>query len=192
MHPAPPGRGGPGTRGAGATWAAHECRTGAPPAPPGRAWHPWHPALVLLLLVAGCAASGGGKAPPGRFGRLSDKDADDLFLKGAVGLLIHEALTEGNPEALRRFFPPDVRSSVDCAAFYRRVMGAAPGVYQPRFWDTKLLEIRYLEGRQQAQTRLTVECTDVRRGAGGGGKFIPLELDWVRQGGGWFLAPSAR
>jgi hypothetical protein len=70
-------------------------------------------------------------------------------------------------------------------------MGAAPGVYQPRFWDLKLLEIRYLEGRQQARTRLTVECTDVRRGTGGGGKFIPLELDWVKQGGGWFLAPFA-
>ena len=144
-------------------------------------------ALVFLLLVAGCVASGGGKG----YGPLSDKDADDLFLKGAVGLLIHEALTEGNPEALRQFFPPDVRSSADCAAFYRRVMGAAPGVYQPRFWDTKLLEVRYLEGRREAQTRLTVECTDVRPGTGGGGKFIRLELDWVRQGRGWFLAPPA-
>jgi hypothetical protein len=116
---------------------------------------------------------------------------DDIFLKSAVGQLIREVLTEGNPEALRQFFPADVRSTVDCAGFYRQLMGAAPGTYQPRFWDTKLLEVRYLDGRHGAHTSLTLECTELRRGAAGGGKFLPLELDWVKQGQNWFLVPAA-
>lgn len=140
--------------------------------------------LVLVLLVVGCPAGGGKELGP-----LGDKDADDLFLKSAVGLFIREVLTEGNPEAVRQFFPPDVRSSVDCAAFYRELTGAPPGTYQPRFWDTKLLGIRYLDGGRRAHTSLTVECTDIRRGARGGGKFLALELDWVKQGGGWYLVP---
>ena len=73
-----------------------------------------------------------------------------------------------------------------------RLVGAPPGVYQPRFWDMKLLETRYLEGGRQAHTRLSLECTDLRPGARGGGKFLPLELDWVKQGGNWFLEGPAR
>jgi hypothetical protein len=138
---------------------------------------------LALLLVVGCA--GGEKKEAGPLG---EKDSDDLSLKTAVGLLIHQVLTEGNPEALRQFFPADVRAEVDCAAFYQRVMGAPPGAYQPRFWDMKLLEIRYLQGEGRAQTRLSLECTDVRRGAGGAGKFVSLELDWVKQGAHWLLA----
>jgi len=151
--------------------------------PPAAGWLASAAALALVLLVAGCAGGGEAKeaTPLGGTGR------DDLALRNAVGLFIHEVLTEGNPEALRQFFSPDVRSTVDCAAVYQRVMGAPPGVYQPRFWDMKLLEIRYLEGGRQAHTRLSLECSDLRREARGGGKFVPLELDWVKQGENWFL-----
>jgi len=144
-------------------------------------------ALALVLFVAGC----GGAEVKGA-GPLGGTELDDLSLRNAVGLLVHEVLTEGNPEALRQFFPPDVRGTVDCAAFYQQVVGAPPGVYQPRFWDMKLLETRYLEGGRQAHTRLSLECTDLRPGARGGGKFLPLELDWVKQGGNWFLQGPAR
>jgi hypothetical protein len=152
-------------------------------------------ALAVMLLVAGCSGAGARQPDAGgakQAGPLSDKDVDDLSLKSAVGLVIREVLTEGNPQALRQFFPPDVRSSADCAAFYRQLVGAPPGTYQPRFWDTKLLEVRYLDGRRTAHTSLTVECTELRPGAGGGGKFLSLELDWVKQGHDWFLAPVSR
>jgi len=143
---------------------------------------------VLVLLAVGCQSWGGGKD----LGPLSERDFDDLYLKRAVGTIIHEALTEANPEALRRFFPPSARSGVDCRAFYREVMGGPPGAYQPRFWEMKLLDIQYEEGRQRARTSLTLECADQRPGSGGAGKFIPLKLTWVKQAGDWYLEPTGR
>jgi len=143
-------------------------------------------ALVVLVLVGvGCRSWGRGKD----FEPLSAEEFDNLYLKRALGLLIHEALTEASPEALRRFFPPSVQSQVDCQAFYEQVMGAPPGVYQPRFWDMKLLEIQYTQARTRARTSLTMECADLRPGAGGAGRFVPLALDWVKQTGSWYLEP---
>jgi hypothetical protein len=143
---------------------------------------------ALALLAVGCSSWGRGRD----LGPLSGEDFDDLYLKRAVGTIIHEALSEANPGALRRFFLPSARSGVDCQAFYRKVMGAPPGAYQPRFWEMKLLDVQYEEGRQRARTALTLECADQRPGSGGAGKFVPLELTWVKHAGDWYLeSPGA-
>ena len=141
----------------------------------------------LALLAVGCRSWGGGED----LGPLSGEDFDDLYLKRAVGTIIHEALSEANPGALRRFFLPSARSGVDCQAFHREIMGAPPGAYQPRFWEMKLLDVQYEEGRRRARTALTLECADQRPGSGGAGKFVPLKLTWVKQAGDWYLEPPA-
>jgi len=133
----------------------------------------------------GCSSWSRGKD----FGPLSAEEVEFLCLKRGVELIIHEVLNQAEPEALRRFFPPSARRGVDCRAFYRGIMGAPPGAYQPRFWDMKLLEIQYEEGRQRAQTSLTIECVDQTPGSGGAGRFVPLKLTWVKQAGNWFLEP---
>jgi len=140
---------------------------------------------VVALAGAACRSWGRGKD----FEPLSAEDFDAVYLKNALGMIIHEVLSEDNPEALRRLFPPEARSQVDCQAFYQQMMGAPSGVYQPRFWDMKLLEVDFEDGGQRAQTKLTVECMDARPGSGGAGRFIPLELRWVKQGGKWYLQP---
>ena len=143
--------------------------------------------LVAVVVVAGggCGSWGRGKD----FEPLSAEEFDDLYLKNALGVLIHQVLAEAEPEALRRFFPPDARQAVDYGAFYRQLVGAPPGVYQPRFWDMKLLKIEYSRGRTQARTRLTLEYADLRPRAGGAGRSLPLRLTWTKQAEHWYLKP---
>ena len=140
---------------------------------------------VLVLAGVGCRSSSRDKD----FGPLSADEVEFLYLKRGVELIIHEVLTEGEPEALRRFFPPSARRGADCEAFYRGIMGAPPRVYQPRFWDMKALAVRFEPEGERAHTSLTIECADVRPGSGGAGRFVSLELTWVKQGGNWFLEP---
>jgi len=143
--------------------------------------------VALALLAVGCSSWGRGRD----LGPLSAEDFDDLYLKRAVGMVIHEALSESDPAALERFFPPGDRSQVDCQGFYREIMGARPGVYQPRFWEMKTLDIEYGQARQRARTNLTLECVDLTPGSGGAGRFIPLGLTWLKQAGDWYLEPPA-
>lgn len=143
--------------------------------------------VVVLASAGGCRSWGRGKD----FEPLSAEEFDDLYLKNAVGVLIHQALAEADPEALRPFFPPEVRREVDCEALYRRLVGAPPGLYQPRFWDMKTLRIEYDAGRTQARTHLTLEYADLRPGAAGAGRTLPLNLTWIRQGEHWYLKPPA-
>ena len=140
---------------------------------------------VLVLAGVGCSSSLPGKD----FGPLSAEEVEFLYLKRGVELIIHEVLAQAEPEALRRFFPPSARRAVDCQAFYRQVMGADPGVYQPRFWDMKALQIQLEPEGQRARTSLTIECADLRPGSGGAGRLVSLALTWVKQAGNWFLEP---
>ena len=118
---------------------------------------------VLVMAGVGCRSWSRGKD----LEPLSAEEVELLYLKRSVELIIHEVLNQTEPEALRRFFPPSARRAADCQAFYREIMGAPAGAYQPRFWEMKLLDVQYEEGRRRARTSLTLECADQRPGSGG-------------------------
>ncbi len=144
--------------------------------------------VVLVLVVAvGCQTWGQGS----QYAPLSEEETDNLYLKLAVDRLIHEVLSEFNPQALRWYFPPASREQVDCDALYQQLMGAEPGVYQPRFRDMRTLKVTYHQDRQRADTEVVIECTDRRPGSGGTGKFISLKLNWIRVADKWFLKPPS-
>ena len=140
---------------------------------------------VLVMAGVGCRSSLRGKD----FEPLSAEEVEFLYLKRGVELIIHEVLNQAEPEALRRFFPPSARRAVDCQAFYRGIMGAPPGVYRPRFWDMKALQIQLEPDGERARTSITIECADLRPGSGGAGRLVSLALTWAKQAGNWFLEP---
>lgn len=140
---------------------------------------------VLVMAGVGCRSWSRGKD----FGPLSAEEVEFLYLKRGVELIIHHVLIEGKPEAVLQFFLPSVRDQVDCRAFYRQVMGADPGVYQPRFWDMKDLQIQFEPDGQRARTSITIECADLTPGSGGAGRLVNLDVTWVKQAGNWFLEP---
>lgn len=142
---------------------------------------------VLVMAGVGCRSSLRGKD----FAPLSAEEVEFLYLKRGVELIIHEVLNQAEPEALRRFFPPSARRAVDCQAFYQGIMGVPPGVYQPRFWDMKALQIQFEPEGERARTSITIECADLRPGSGGAGRLVSLDVTWVKQAGNWFLEPPA-
>jgi len=150
----------------------------------GRRWAVAALALVVLI-SSGCSSWGRRtEAAP-----LSREDFDQVYLRSALKELIHDVFTEGDPGALNRFFPPKLRGRVDTEAMYRRLVGAPPGVYQPRFWDAGGVEVSIDETGTRAGTRVRIEFLDTRPGSGGAGRYITINLTWSKQGGTWYLAP---
>jgi hypothetical protein len=138
-----------------------------------------------LLAAPGCRSNRGTPAAP----PLSRADFDEVYLRSALKELIHDVFTQGDPTAFEKFFPPRLRGHVDTEAMYEKLVGAPPGVYQPRIWNAEGVQVTIDDTGTRAGTLVRIEFVDLRPAAGGAGKYITLNLTWSKQEGIWYLVP---